>query len=204
MFKNKVIKDCQADSYSMPYLDGLPMAGKGISRHSKYNPEAIERDAFEKGYASGEKAGLEMGEQKAAVLLDRLEKILREMKTIKENILSEIEPQVILLSVAMAQKILKEEISVRPEIVEKMVKEAINKISKVSRITIRVNRPLYDLLVKKKEEFREIYPELIFELDPEVPEGGAVVRNHSQEIHTNLDFQLSNIIEDLRAYLGNA
>lgn len=204
MFRNKIIKNCPADSYSMPSLEGLSSANKGKFRPPKANPVDIEREAFEKGFASGEKAGYEMGKQKAALLLDHLENLFQEMSTLKEKMLSELEPQMVVLAITMARKILREELSTHPEIIEKMVKEAINKISKTGPITIKVNRSLYDLLVEKKEEYQELFPDLIFELDPKGPNGGAVVHSLSEEVQTDLDFQLSNIIEELRNHSGNA
>ena len=118
--------------------------------------------------------------------------------------LAEVEPQIVLLSVTLARQILKEELKSSPEVVEKMVREALMKINKIGPMTIKLNQPLYDRLVKKKKEFQEIFPDLIFELDTKAPEGGAVVRNMAEEIQTDLDFQLSNMIEDLRTHLENA
>ena len=204
MFRKRIIKNCRVNSYLMPSLDDLPLFEKEEYQPSKADPEAIERDAFEKGFASGEKAGYEMGEQKSTVLLDHLENLFKEIYSLKEKVLSEIEPQMVLLSIAMARKILKEELKSSPEFVEKMVREALIKISKIGPIAIKLNQPLYDRLVKKKKEFQEIFPDLIFELDTKAPEGGAVVRNMAEEIQTDLDFQLSNMIEDLRTHLENA
>ena len=204
MFKNKIIKNCPADSYSMPCLEGLSSAGKGKSGPPKKNHEDIEREAFEKGYASGEKAGYEMGKQKAALLLGQLENLFKEMTTLKEKMFSEFEPQMTMLAITMARKILREELSTHPEVIEKMIKEAITKISKTGPITIKANKSLYHLLVEKKEEYRELFPDLIFELDHHCPNGGAVIHSLSEEVQTDLDFQLSNIIEELRNRSGNA
>jgi Flagellar biosynthesis/type III secretory pathway protein len=204
LFKNKIIKNCPTVSYSMPALENFPLSGEDGPRSSKADLEAIEREAFEKGFDSGQQAGYEIGEQKAAVLLSHLEKLFKEIYSLKEKMLAEVEPQMVLLSVTLARQILKEELKSSPEVVEKMVKEALIKISKIGPITIKLNQPLYDRLVKKKKEFQEIFPDLIFELDTKAPEGGAVVRNMAEEIQTDLDFQLSNMIEDLRTHLENA
>lgn len=188
----------------MPYLEGLSQGKAGKAHPEKINPEEIERQAFEKGYASGEKAGFEMGKQKAGLLITDLENLFKKINMLKEKRLSELEPQVVLLAVAMARKILKEELSLHPEIIEKMVKEAINKISRTDPITIKLNRSLYDLFMEKKTEFLELSSDLIFKLDDNVPEGGSIVCSSSEEIQTDLDFQLSNIIDELRNHLGNA
>jgi flagellar assembly protein FliH len=203
LFRNKLLKNCPVVSYSMPTLEGFSLLGGEEPLKDKIDPRAIEREAFEKGFASGEKAGFETGEQKAADFLDQLEKLFKEIYTLKEKMLSELESQVVLLSIAMARRILKKELEISPEIVELMVKEAVKQIRPIGQITIKLNPFLYDRLDKKKMEFQEISPDLIFELDNKAPEGGAVVRSLSQEIQTDLDFQLSNVVEDLRAQLEN-
>lgn len=200
----KIIKECQATAYSMPYLDGLLRAGQGLSRPSLKSPEVIEREAFEKGFASGEKAGLEMGKQRADLLVNRMENILKEFKFLKEKMLKELEPQAVLLSITVARKILKDELTLHPDIIEKMVKESLHKICKTGPVIIKVNQSLFDHLGKKKEEFQEICPDLMFELDNQVSEEGAVVCCLSEEVQTDLNFQLSNIIEELRSNGGNA
>lgn len=199
----KLVKDCQANPYTMPELKDHTSSGQAKSRAPKTSPEAIEREAFEKGFASGEKAGFEMGKQKAELIIDRLKNVLSDCNALKEKMLSEFEPQVILLSIAMARKILKEEISLRPEIHRDMIKEAIHKIGKNGSISIRLNRPLYELLINEKEDFQTLFPDILFEMDTQAPEGGAIVRSQSEEVQTDLDYQLSIIIEELRNQLGN-
>jgi flagellar biosynthesis/type III secretory pathway protein FliH len=106
----------------MPTLEGFPLLDGEDPLTNRINSEAIEREAFEKGFASGEKAGYQMGGQKAAVFLDQLEKLFKEIYALKEKMVSELESQMVLLSIAMAQRILKKELMITPEIVELMVK----------------------------------------------------------------------------------
>ena len=203
LFRNKIIKQGPVVSYAMPTLECFPSFEEEGNLTVKSDPEAIEQEAFLQGFTSGEKAGYEAGEQKAEILIDQLEKLFKEIYGFKEKMLAELEPQIVLLSIGMARKILKEELKTTPGIVEQMVKEAVKEISPIGPITIRLNPSLYDRLTKNKKEFQAIFPDLIFEMDSKVPEGGTVVRNAFQEIQTDLDFQLSNIIEDLRSQLEN-
>jgi hypothetical protein len=67
----------------MPTLECFSLSGEEGSLPDKIDPEAVEREAFEKGFASGEKAGDEISEQKATVFLDQLEKLFREIYSLK-------------------------------------------------------------------------------------------------------------------------
>jgi flagellar assembly protein FliH len=203
LFRNKIIKNFTAVAYSMPTLEGYPLPGTEKVLAKMSDPEAIEREAFEKGFASGEKTGFEVGERKATILVEQLEILFKEIYSLKEKLLSELESQLVLLSIGVARRILKKELESSPEIVEKMVKEAVKEISPIGPITIQLNPTLYDRLTRKKREFQEIFPDLIFEMNSNASEGGAVVSNPFQEIQTDLDFQLSNVIEELRSRIEN-
>jgi flagellar assembly protein FliH len=197
------MKNFTAVSYSMPTLDCYPLSGTKRVLTEGSDPEVIEKEAFEKGFASGEKAGFETGEQKVTIFLDQLETLFREIYSLKEKLIAELESQIVLLAIGIARRILRKELKSTPEIIEEMVKEAVKEISPIGPITVRLNPTLYDQLNKKKKEFQEIFPDLLFERDNKAPEGGAVVSNPFQEIQTDLDFQLSNVIEELRARLEN-
>lgn len=204
LLSKKIIRDCPVNAYTMPSLANRLGTNQEESQTPKQSPEEIEREAYEKGYASGERAGHEMGKQKADLLVKRLENISKDFKALQEERLSQLEPQVVLLAVSMARKILKEELSLHPDLIGKMVKEALNKMCKTGPVTIKLNHAVYDLLKEKKEEFQGVCPDLTFELDDQAPEGGTVVSSLSEEVQTDLDFQLSNIIEELRNKAGNA
>ena len=188
----------------MPTLESCSIPGSGgLPPGRRRDPELIEREAFEKGFAAGEKAGYEAGEQRAAVFLEGFEKLFQEISSLKEKIILETEPQLVLLSIGLARRILKEELQIHPEIIEHMVKEAIKELSQIGPVTIKLNPVLYDRFYKKKKEFQEIFPDLLFERDVNAPAKGAVVCNPFQETQTDLDFQLSNLIEELRSRLEN-
>jgi flagellar assembly protein FliH len=199
----KVINERNAVVYSMPDLMGFEPSGQRISRPSRKSTEVIEREAFERGLKAGELAGFEIGKQKAEQLVIGLENILKEINLLQEKLIKELEPQVILLGITLARNILKEELSLRPEIIAEMIKEGLKKICRTGPVAIRVNPAMLDFLGEKKEELLAIHPDLRFEADKQVPEGGAIVSCHSEEVNTDLNFQLSNIIEELRTKIGH-
>lgn len=197
MFNRTVIKTGRVVDYDMPRLEDYPEPNGLGKRAPQIDPEVIERQAFETGYAAGEKAGLETGRKKAAVLCGQLKNLCDELTSLKEKTLSALEPQIILLTITMARKILKKELSLRPEVIHTLIKEAIQKIAKPASITIKLSRPLYDQLLQNKEEFEALHEDLLFELDPSLSGDGAVVHSSAEEVITDLDFQLANMVEEL-------
>jgi flagellar assembly protein FliH len=132
LFNNKIIKQSDADLYSMPSLED---EGTGQSRGRLVKKtEAIQRQAYEEGFASGEAAGYAAGEQKALVLIERLEMIIKEITAFKNSLAKDVESQIVDLSVAIARKIIIEEISTKPDIITTMVQEALIRLERTGKI----------------------------------------------------------------------
>jgi flagellar assembly protein FliH len=161
----------------------------------------IEREAYEKGYASGEKAGFEMGEQKAGVLIDKIEGILGDITTLRERMVKEIEPQCVELAVGIARKILIRELTTKPDDIIKMVKEGLLKLERTGQITIKVNPLLYDFFMKHKPNLAKIHPDIVFDADPSVSRYGTVVMGPVEEVVTDVDEQIKNLIKDIGDHL---
>jgi len=178
-----------------PVLFNMPMLKDdySVGRSSDH----AERDAYARAYASGEKAGFEMGEQRAQVLLDKVEGLIRELTTLKSAIIKEAEPQCIELAISMARKIIVRELTVKPEELVKMAKEGLLRLERTGQITIKVNPALYEFFNKHKPDLLRIHPDIVFDADPAVSKFGTVVMGPVEDVVTDVDEQLKNIIKDM-------
>lgn len=201
LYRGRVVKGGNTPSYGMPSLETT--SKKGELLFFEHSAETKEREAYEKGFASGEKAGFAMGEQKAALLIERLETIIRDMKAIKDNVIKELEPQIFDFAIAVARKIVIEELALKPEVIVEMVKEAVRKIERIGTITIKVSPSLYELFLKKKTELTEIHPEIVFDVDPSASSIGPLVIGPMEEVVTDIDAQMTSVVEDIRGNLGS-
>jgi len=193
--KNLLSRNAQENKgvslYAMPLLKNEFALGKSL--------DFIEREAYEKGYAAGEKAGLEMGTEKAKVFLDRIDNILHELMTLRETLVQEAEPQVVELAVSIAEKILKRELVMKPDSIVAMTKEALLRIERSGQITIKINPALYDLFMKLRPQLQSVHPDIVFDVDPSVSPHGSVVMGGMEDVVTDLDEQLRNLIKDMGA-----
>ncbi|MBC8412126.1 hypothetical protein H8E50_00470 [bacterium] len=158
--------------------------------------EELQRQAYEEGFATGEKAGYSAGEQKAVVLMERLEKILGEIIAIKEDMITSLEPQVVDLSVAVARKIINEEIRLNPELIITLVREAMKHLKKVGTITIKINPTLKELFVNNRSALTEIHEDIVFDVNPNVPLSGPMVTSETEEVVTDVESMLQNILDE--------
>ncbi len=200
MYKKRLSKDCEPVRYNMPSLDRV-IYENDVTRLQK--TEDIEKRAYQEGFASGEKAGFATGEEKAAIIIERLQGIVEEMAEFKDNFVKDLEPQVVDLSVAIARKILIDEINANPGVIVTVVKEALRRLQRIGAITIKINPALLELFTRKKPELLEIHQEIVFDVDPHVPLNGPFVISQAEEVVTNVDTLLANVIEEMRGKIGD-
>jgi hypothetical protein len=195
LYKGKILKKIDASLFNMPSLEGDRIAERdGLVKQSAGE---IQRKAYEEGFASGEKAGFEAGEQKVLVLIDQLEKVIEEVTIFKGSFVKEVEAQVVDLAVAIARKIIVEEINAKPEIIITMVIEALKRLQRIGTITIKINPALYDLFMNKKPELIDVHKDIIFDVNSKVPLTGPIVISRTEEVITDIESLLSNIGEEM-------
>lgn len=199
----KILKGRESVLFGMPSLERKTQKTDKCMTSSRQSLEEMERDAYEKGFAAGEKAGLEMGAQKAEVLLSRIERMIREIEEYRTRIIEEIEPQLLELSSDIARKVILEELSLKPELMVAIVREAMRKLERTGPITIKMNPAVQELFKRLKPQLLEIHPDIVFDIDPSSVPDGQVVIGASEEIVTDIDSQLSNIIEDMEGRSGS-
>jgi flagellar assembly protein FliH len=161
--------------------------------------EEIEREAYEKGFEEGEKAGFAMGEQKSRVILEKLEKVVKELALFREGLVGNLEPQIVQLAVAIAKRILLREVSLSPETIVEITKEALTRLERTGQITIKIHPSLFDLFMKHRPSLLTVHPDIVFDVDPSVSAHGTVVVGTSEEVVTALDEQLSNLAKGMVA-----
>jgi len=157
----------------------------------------VEREAYERGFEAGERAGMEMGLQKAQVVIDKIEASFKDLAQLKEGLAANIELQCVELAVDLARKILLKELSLRPELITDMVREALLRVERSGRITIRIHPSLLDLFERYKPDLLNMHPDIVFEPDALLSPYGAVIITRTEEVITDLDEQLRTLVRTM-------
>lgn len=201
-FKGRIINRGEVPVFPMPEL--IEKDAEEIKIEEERPPvEEIEREAYERGFEAGEKAGFAMGEEKARVVLERINNLLMDLTSLRQRILNELQVQVIELATSIAKKIVLQELKTDPETIINMTKEAIMKIERTGPVTIKINPTLYNLFMRLKPELQNIHEDLIFDIDPSLSALGTLVIGPQEEVSTDVDEQLRNIIKELGDRIGN-
>jgi len=161
--------------------------------------QEVERQAYLKGLKEGEAKGMEMGKRCVEPMIESLSEALRELDGLKKEIITQAEKVAVKLAIALAQKILRQEIKSDVSVILKMAEAVVSGLKDHDHITIRVNpqdaKALRELGYDLKNIFKEIH-RLTVKEDPYVDLGGFIVDTQFGELDGRIDSQLE-VIEEL-------
>lgn len=100
---------------------------------------AIERDAFAKGYAQGERAGLEAAATRADGMLRRLGQTVEELAALRSEIIRRTERQTVQLVLAIAERVVQRELSLDRGLLVGMARAALDRLGEHGSATIRLH-----------------------------------------------------------------
>lgn len=160
---------------------------------------ALERDAFAKGYAQGERAGMEAGAKRIEAMLRRLAQTLEELGQLRQIIVKETEREVVQLALALARRVVHREVSLDPTLVAAMAHVALEKVGDTTPATIRLNPDDYIAISAQRGQNWEGARVTILP-DPAVTRGGCVVQSDFGQVNGALDAQFEQMT---RALLGD-
>lgn len=158
-------------------------------------------EGFEKGYYDGLAKAKSEIEQKFSSLITNLQSIVQSALEEKNKIINSTEDDIIELSVAIAKKIINNEISTNKESIISLVKEAIKKLEDKEKITIYTHPSDLDLIKSHREEFKELVDTIdaLHILPDELLEPGECrLESKSEIIDTDINYQLGEIKKKLR------
>lgn len=203
-FKARIVNKAEASPFPMPDLIERDRdINDSAIREIDHSIEEIEREAYERGFEAGEKAGLAMGEEKARIILEKIENLFKELLGLRQRMISDLQADIIELATSLAKKIILQELKTAPETILNMTKEAIMRIERTGTITIKINPSLYNLFMRLKPDLQNLHEDLIFDVDPTIPAQGTIVIGPQEEVSTDVDEQLRNIIKELGDKIGN-
>lgn len=139
-------------------------------------------------------------EQQLQTLIPALTKAIDEIKLAKQTWLASWEQSAVRVAAAIAERIVRRELSQSPEITLSLVREALELAAGAGRITLRLNPQDHALLSVKVQQLSgpigALAPTDIV-ADPQVTPGGCIVNTEFGEIDQRLESQLARIEQEL-------
>lgn len=184
----------------MPLFDGVEEDDRekanGIIEETKRRMSLIESEAYEKGFAQGEKDGFEMGSKKLEKILDRILCTLQDMVAYRQEFVKKYEKEMLHLIRAIAEKVLRVAVRMDNQIVRETILEAFSLAADRSEVTVRVNPEEVEYVKEIRPEFFGRISELrsiTIESDPSITRGGCFMETTFGNVDARLETQLQKI-----------
>jgi flagellar assembly protein FliH len=155
---------------------GAPAPRETAMRRADIDPSAIERDAFTKGYAQGERAGVEAAATRGDAMLQRLAQTLDELGTLRGELIHQSERQVVQLAIAIATRVIHREITLDSELLLVMARVALDRLGDTSSATIRLHPQDHAAALSVRGVTLSTESVSVV-ADPEVSRGGCLVES---------------------------
>ena len=158
----------------------------------------IEEKAYAKGFARGEKAGIESGNEKIESVVNSMKQALSELKKIRQDIYIETEQEIVKLALAIARKIVCNEISLNKETVVNVVKGAVKKVEGNEKVRVKLSCKDFEFI---KSENPGIIDKITnienagFIMDESICDGGCIIETESGNIDSRIEKQFQAIEE---------
>ncbi len=162
--------------------------------------DAMEQEAFAKGYAQGEREGLAAAAEQADVLITRLSGTIDDIASLRAGMLHKTERDVVRMALAIAQRVMHRELDTDPELLLAMARVAIDRLGDGIVATIHLHTDDHRALMAVRARRPDLVPSAVaLQPDVTVARGGCVVRSEFGVIDLGLDTQIAELS---RALLG--
>jgi flagellar assembly protein FliH len=176
-------KSAYDDGYKKGYDEGFPKAEKD-------------------GYAAGEKAAREAFEQKTKTLAPALAGLLNLLEENKLRLQAEAEADLLNLSLAVARRLVRRELSANPDIIRSTLREAIALATDRTDLVVCAHPEDVAVMEEELPQIRRAFTDLgkvNLVPDETLARGGLLIRGRENEVDMRLEKQLEAIESALLA-----
>lgn len=157
---------------------------------------ALERDAFAKGFAQGERAGAEAANTRGEAMLRRLTQTLEEVTGLRAQMIRETEQQMVRLALAVARRIVHREVSLDQDLLIAIARVALDRLGESAHVTVRLNPEDYDATAKARSA-QWTGTQISVAADARVPRGGCRVESDFGMLDAGVDAQIQELAHAL-------
>jgi flagellar assembly protein FliH len=200
-------KTSGAREFVSPYLSEEKLRRINAGAHmddpepeSLPDPEAIQKEAYEKGFAQGEAAGRVEGQaegrRRANEIVVQMERILSEISALWPTLIANYERQLLDLVFRVAERVVFSQIETDHEVVKRVILNAFSIIPEPVAVVVEVNPKDYEYIETIKEDFFHhvgSLKDISVSASPSVGRGGCCIRTRSGEVDAGLGNRLEAV-----------
>lgn len=171
-----------------------------ILRKAEERASHLEIEAYEKGFAQGEKDGFELGTKKAMKAIENMEVLLRSLSQMRGDIIRQQEREILNLIFSVLKKILHDQMVLDEKVIRETVLQALALATDRSAVSIRLNPEDCASVENLKPDFFSKIKEmrtLKVVQDPSIQKGGCLLETPCGNVDARIDTQLECIQQSL-------
>lgn len=164
----------------------------------KQKAQDIEKEAYIKGFAKGEKDGMKSGENKFKSVLNNFRQAFLELEKVQKEMYLDAEKKTVSLALSIARKVVCHEITANKEVVLNVVKEAVQKVVNRGKIIIKTSPSDFQFVKNFDHDFLGFIDNIenvTFEEDKTISDGGCIIENDFGDIDARIEKQFQVVDE---------
>ncbi len=176
--------------------DLLPVSPKTEKEKLQAEMEQHLRQVSDDCYRKGFNEGVEFQKKEITQVLNALSTMTQAIPLIRKDIVAKTEEQIVKLSLAVAEKVILQEVATRKEVILGVLKGVLKNISETEGMKIRINPQDFRYIMEVKKDFLQSVDgvrNVVFEEDVSIKRGGVVVETMFGEVDARLESQIKEI-----------
>jgi len=185
----------------------LGKSGKSVSTEELNAPALeekmalIEKEAYEKGFAQGEKDGYELGEIRAGKVIEKIECLLDELTCLRSGLVKQYEKDMLGTIVAIAEKVIHAHLQLDETAVEDTILAALGLATGNREVTLLINPEDFEYVETLKPGLLSRHTNvksIMITADPAIIRGGCRLETTSGDVDATIESQLEVIQQSLK------
>jgi flagellar assembly protein FliH len=168
-----------------------PVTEESLLAEHRERLAALEREAFTKGYAQGERAGLEAGGKRAEAMLRRVAQTIEELGGLRQTLIQETEREMVQLALTLARRVVHREVTLDPELAAALAHVALERLGTTTPATIRLNPEDYTIVAQDSARWGGQTVTVV--PDPSISRGGCLVDSAFGSVDATIETQFDEL-----------
>ncbi len=176
--------------------DLLPVSEMSEKEKLKNEMEQHLSRVSDDSYRKGFNEGVDFQKKEVLPVMNAISAMTKTIPLIRKDIIAKTEEQIVKLSLAIAEKVINQEVATRKDVVLGVLKGVLNNISETEGMKIRLNPQDFRYIMEVKKDFLQSIDgvrNVVFEEDVSIKRGGVVVETMFGEVDARLESQLKEI-----------
>ena len=167
--------------------------------------DLTEKEAYDKGFAQGEKDGYELGETRALKTIEKIEGLLDDMVRLKSGLVRQYEKDMLETVFTIAEKVVHTHLELDETTVKDTILAALDLVAEKREVTLKINPEDFEYVEKLRPELFSGHMQvksIMITSDPAVTRGGCRLETSNGDVDATIESQLKIIQQSLKeAYM---